>query len=172
MTQVENEYGNFGSDHGYMAHLNQSSSKLASPTPCSTPPTTGATSPTAPSPTSSQPSTFGIGNHQGGMNALSPNSASDAPIFVSEYWPGWFDSWGHPHETRPIPPQLEDLDYILHRGAGINIYMFHGGTSFGFMSGAGSDKNGYRPTVTSYDYDAPSTNPAAPPPSSTPTAKS
>ncbi len=66
----------------------------------------------------------------------------DAPLFVSEYWPGWFDAWGRPHETRPIPPQLEDLDYILTRGTGINIYMFHGGTSFGFMSGATGTKTG------------------------------
>ena len=32
--------------------------------------------------------------------------------------------------------------------------MFHGGTNFGLTSGA-NDKGVYRPTVTSYDYDAP-----------------
>ena len=32
--------------------------------------------------------------------------------------------------------------------------MFHGGTNFGFTSGA-NDKGVYQPTVTSYDYDAP-----------------
>ena len=32
--------------------------------------------------------------------------------------------------------------------------MFHGGTNFGFTSGANFDKS-YQPTVTSYDYDAP-----------------
>ena len=74
---------------------------------------------------------------------------------VTEYWPGWFDHWGHPHETRPIPPQIKDIDYILHRGAGINIYMFHGGTSFGFMSGASYGNDKFLPDVTSYDYDAP-----------------
>ncbi|MGH9599001.1 MAG: beta-galactosidase, partial [Terracidiphilus sp.] len=34
-------------------------------------------------------------------------------------------------------------------------YMFHGGTSFGFMSGASWTHNSYMPDVTSYDYDAP-----------------
>ncbi|HEY6374421.1 MAG TPA: beta-galactosidase [Edaphobacter sp.] len=154
MTQVENEYGNFGSDHAYMQHLKQifldagfTDSLLYSAD-------NWRNIPNGSIPDLLAAVNFGIGNHQGGMNALA-KLRPDAPLFVSEYWPGWFDSWGHPHETRPIPPQLEDLDYILHRGAGINIYMFHGGTSFGFMSGAGSDKNGYRPTVTSYDYDAP-----------------
>jgi len=154
MTQVENEYGNFGSDHAYMAHLKQifldagfTDSLLYSAD-------NWRNIPNGSIPDLFAAVNFGIGNHQGGVDALA-RVRPDAPLFVSEYWPGWFDSWGHPHETRPIPPQLEDLDYILHRGAGINIYMFHGGTSFGFMSGAGSDKNGYRPTVTSYDYDAP-----------------
>jgi beta-galactosidase len=154
MTQVENEYGNFGADHAYMQHLKQifldsgfTDSLLYSAD-------NWRNIPNGSIPDLLAAVNFGIGNHQGGMNALA-KLRPDAPLFVSEYWPGWFDSWGHPHETRPIEPQLQDLDYILHRGAGINIYMFHGGTSFGFMSGAGSDKNGYRPTVTSYDYDAP-----------------
>ena len=63
----------------------------------------------------------------------SPSARPGQALFVSEYWPGWFDHWGHPHETRPIAPQLEDIDYILTRGTGINIYMFQGGTSFGFI---------------------------------------
>jgi beta-galactosidase len=37
----------------------------------------------------------------------------------------------------------------------VNIYMFHGGTSFGFMSGSSWTNNKFLPDVTSYDYDAP-----------------
>jgi len=38
--------------------------------------------------------------------------------------------------------------------------MFHGGTNFGFSSGANTngttlDKTGYRPQLTSYDFSAP-----------------
>ncbi len=162
MTQVENEYGNFGSDHAYMQHLKQIFLNAGFTDSLLYSADNWRNIPNGSIPDLLAAVNFGIGNHQGGMNALA-KLRPDAPLFVSEYWPGWFDSWGHPHgstpgatpTTRPIPPQLEDLDYILHRGAGINIYMFHGGTSFGFMSGAGSDKNGYRPTVTSYDYDAP-----------------
>ncbi len=43
---------------------------------------------------------------------------------------------------------------MLATGASVNIYMFHGGTNFGLTNGA-NDKGVYRPTVTSYDYDAP-----------------
>jgi beta-galactosidase len=97
---------------------------------------------------------FGIGQHQAEMDKLAafqPNK----PLVVTEYWPGWFDYWGHPHQTRRLETQLEDIDFILNRGAGINLYMFHGGTSFGFMSGANWNNNTYFSDVTSYDYGAP-----------------
>ncbi|MES2460497.1 MAG: beta-galactosidase, partial [Armatimonadota bacterium] len=45
------------------------------------------------------------------------------------------------------------LDEMLAMGASVNFYMFHGGTNFGFGSGANFDR-AYQPTVTSYDYDA------------------
>jgi len=51
-------------------------------------------------------------------------------------------------------PQIEDLKYILKRGVGVNIYMFHGGTSFGYYAGSTGGKS-FLPDVTSYDYDAP-----------------
>ncbi len=97
---------------------------------------------------------FGVGEHQKEMDLLAAFQP-DKPLLVTEYWPGWFDYWGHPHQTRPLDAQLEDLDYILNRGSGINLYMFHGGTSFGFMSGANLNNGNYLPQVTSYDYGAP-----------------
>ncbi len=154
MTQVENEYGNFDSDHAYMAHLKQIFEQAGFTDSLLYSADNWRNIPNGSLPGLFAAVNFGIKNHQGGMDALA-KVRPDAPIFVSEYWPGWFDSWGHPHETRPVPPQLVDLDYILHRGTGINIYMFHGGTSFGFMSGASGGKTGLLPDVTSYDYDAP-----------------
>ena len=99
---------------------------------------------------------FGLGqapvpNGQYKLAAFQPGK----PLVVTEYWPGWFDYWGHPHQTRRLETQLEDLDYILKRGDGINLYMFHGGTSFGFMSGANWNDSTYFSDVTSYDYGAP-----------------
>ena len=55
----------------------------------------------------------------------------------------------------PLRRNSKILEYILKRGAGVSIYMFHGGTSFGFMSGASWTDGNFLPDVTSYDYDAP-----------------
>ena len=72
----------------------------------------------------------------------------------SEFWDGWFDSWGEHHHTTPAAASAADLDVLLAAGGSVNIYMFHGGTNFGFTNGA-NDKGVYRPIATSYDYDAP-----------------
>jgi beta-galactosidase len=56
--------------------------------------------------------------------------------------------------VRDADEAARELDELLATGASVNLYMFHGGTNFGFTNGA-NDKGAYRPTVTSYDYDAP-----------------
>lgn len=79
----------------------------------------------------------------------------DAPAMIAEFWVGWYDHWGENHHirngigtVRHVKEVLVDLD------ASINLYMFFGGTNFGFMSGANIDDNmQYLADVTSYDYD-------------------
>lgn len=75
----------------------------------------------------------------------------DKPVLVTEFWDGWFDHWGEEHHTREKESVASSLEEILLLGASFNLYMFHGGTNFGFMNGA----NSLQPTTTSYDYDAP-----------------
>lgn len=83
------------------------------------------------------------------------------PLMCMEFWDGWFDSWGlHHHVTAP-DATAHDLDALLAVGASVNLYMFHGGTNFGFTSGA-NDKGTYRSITTSYDYDAPLAEHGAP----------
>jgi beta-galactosidase len=72
----------------------------------------------------------------------------------SEFWDGWFDSWGGHHHVTDVADTVRSLDELLARGASVNIYMFHGGTNFGLTNGA-NHKGRYLPIVTSYDYDAP-----------------
>jgi beta-galactosidase len=47
---------------------------------------------------------------------------------------------------------------MLDHGYSVNLYMFHGGTTFGFMNGANIDRVSnrpvYHPQTTSYDYDS------------------
>lgn len=74
----------------------------------------------------------------------------------TEFWNGWFDHWGERHHTRSAYDAVQVLEDILSEGASVNLYMFHGGTNFGFMNGANAAPGPrYQPTVTSYDYDAP-----------------
>ncbi|NXV63975.1 GLBL2 protein, partial [Molothrus ater] len=77
----------------------------------------------------------------------------DQPKMVMEYWTGWFDNWGGPHYVFDADEMVNTVESILKTGASINLYMFHGGTNFGFMSGA-LEADEYKSDVTSYDYDA------------------
>ncbi len=96
---------------------------------------------------------FGPGEAQKSF-ALLKQLRPDGPFMNAEYWDGWFDHWGAPHAHTSSDQQASDLDWILRQGDSISIYMFHGGTSFGWMNGANSDGKNYEPDVTSYDYDA------------------
>ncbi|XP_034404242.1 beta-galactosidase-1-like protein 2 [Cyclopterus lumpus] len=71
------------------------------------------------------------------------------PLMVMEYWSGWFDVWGEHHHVFHAHDMLAVVSEILTRGVSINLYMFHGGTSFDFMNGA-MDFGTYKPQVTSY----------------------
>ena len=44
---------------------------------------------------------------------------------------------------------------LLELGGSVNLYMFHGGTNFGFMNGCSARHTHDLHQVTSYDYDAP-----------------
>lgn len=78
----------------------------------------------------------------------------DEPLMVMEYWNGWFDHWMEDHHVRDGADVAKVLDEMLTEGSSINMYMFHGGTNFGFYNGANHIVT-YEPTTTSYDYDAP-----------------
>ncbi|XP_023838637.1 beta-galactosidase-1-like protein 2 isoform X2 [Salvelinus sp. IW2-2015] len=77
------------------------------------------------------------------------------PLLLMEYWSGWFDVWSESHHVFPAEDMLAVVSQILEPGVSINLYMFHGGTSFGFMNGAVANLGTYKPQVGSYDYDAP-----------------
>jgi beta-galactosidase len=85
------------------------------------------------------------------LKTLRPNG----PFINSEYWAGWFDHWGGRHAHRDVANEAANLKWMLEQGYSASIYMFHGGTSFGWMNGANSDGTNYEPDVTSYDYDSP-----------------
>ncbi|MBL7737931.1 MAG: beta-galactosidase [Chitinophagaceae bacterium] len=78
------------------------------------------------------------------------------PFYAAEWYPAWFDWWGTKHHTVPAEKYTAGLDAILGAGVSVNMYMFHGGTTRGFMNGANYyDTGSYEPQISSYDYDAP-----------------
>lgn len=75
------------------------------------------------------------------------------PLMCTEFWVGWFDHWGNGgHMRGNLEESVKDLDDMLRMGH-VNIYMFEGGTNFGFMNGS-NYYDELTPDVTSYDYDA------------------
>ena len=75
------------------------------------------------------------------------------PLMCTEFWVGLFDHWGNGgHMTGNLEESVKDLDKMLELGH-VNIYMFEGGTNFGFMNGS-NYYDELTPDVTSYDYDA------------------
>ncbi|PZF58343.1 beta-galactosidase [Curtobacterium sp. MCSS17_008] len=153
LVQVENEYGAYGSDASYLRALEEMHRDIGLTVPF--------TSVDQPMGTmledGSLPSlhrTGSFGSRSTERLARLRQAQPTGPLMCSEFWDGWFDSWGEHHHTTPASESASDLDDLLAAGGSVNIYMFHGGTNFGFTNGA-NDKGVYRPIATSYDYDAP-----------------
>lgn len=75
------------------------------------------------------------------------------PLISMEYWDGWFNRWGNDIIKRDPQDLADEVEDMLSVGS-INLYMFHGGTNFGFYNGCSARGNTDLPQVTSYDYDA------------------
>lgn len=90
----------------------------------------------------------------------------DKPIYIGEFWGGRGQQWGG-YFKRQEPADVAALyEDMLEKGAFVNIYMFCGGTNFGFQNGSlvgkfGADlpeaPNRFIAYATSYDVDAPVT---------------
>ncbi|XP_056285664.1 beta-galactosidase-1-like protein isoform X2 [Pseudoliparis swirei] len=76
------------------------------------------------------------------------------PLVNSEFYTGWLDHWRDPHAVVDAQKVSRVLEEMLIMGANVNMYMFEGGTNFGYWNGADRDTR-FRSVVTSYDYDAP-----------------
>ncbi|MCJ7934459.1 MAG: beta-galactosidase [Chryseobacterium sp.] len=78
------------------------------------------------------------------------------PYMVAEYYPGWLDHWAEPFVRVSTEDVVKQTEVYIKNGISFNYYMIHGGTNFGFTSGANYDKDhDIQPDLTSYDYDAP-----------------
>jgi beta-galactosidase len=155
MVQVENEYGSFGSDHIYLQAIEQMirdagfdvtlfTSNGSQPDELA-----GGTLPDALSVIN-----FGDNSDPAREFANFAKSRQHVPRMCGEFWVGWFDHWGERHHVTPPAHSARGLEWMLSQGISVNLYMVHGGTTFGFMNGANWDFS-YQPDISSYDYDAP-----------------
>ncbi|XP_072309834.1 beta-galactosidase-1-like protein 2 [Eucyclogobius newberryi] len=151
--QVENEYGSYAKDTEYMAFIKEA---LLS---------RGITELLV---TSDNSAGLKLGGVKGALETinfqrLNPKDIKylddiqpHRPKMVMEFWSGWFDLWGDLHHVFPAEEMVAVVTEILKMDMSINLYMFHGGTNFGFMNGAlAVGIPSPKPMVTSYDYDAP-----------------
>ncbi|WP_030677417.1 beta-galactosidase family protein [Streptomyces rimosus] len=158
MVQAENEYGSHGSDAAYLAHMVELLRSLGVSVPLFTSDgpedhmLTGGCVPGV-------PATVNFGSGAREAFAALRRHRPDGPLMCMEFWCGWFSHWGDAPVARPAEEAAEALREILERGASVNVYMAHGGTNFGGWAGANRSgelhDGALRPTVTSYDYDAP-----------------
>lgn len=152
LMQVENEYGYYANDKDYMIAIKEMMQKY------------GVTVPLV---TSDGP--FKENLNGGCMEGVLPTGnfgskteerfavlkeyTKGGPLMCTEFWVGWFDHWGNGgHMRGNLEESVKDLDKMLEMG-NVNIYMFEGGTNFGFMNGS-NYYDELTPDVTSYDYDA------------------
>ncbi len=154
LTQVENEYGAFGNDRAYMdemcrmvraAGFNELlyTCDWANPANLKAGEVSDAVT----------VANFGSKAHEQipALARLRPNQ----PLMCGEFWCGWFSAWGQPRAgTGDADTPVNELKWMLENNTSFNLYMFHGGTSFGLMAGANHYES-YAPTISSYDFWAP-----------------
>ena len=158
MMQVENEYGSYGEDKAYLRAIRQMMLDRGLDCPLFT--SDGPWRATLRAGTLIEEDLFVTGNFgsKAGYNFAQMQEFFDEhgkkwPLMCMEFWDGWFNRWKEPIIKRD-PEELAQAVHEVMKQGSINLYMFHGGTNFGFMNGCSARGVTDLPQVTSYDYDA------------------
>lgn len=158
MMQVENEYGSYGMDKTYLKKVRDLMLKYGVTVPLFT--SDGAWEEVLDAGSLPEEDILVTGNFGGHseeniatMKKWMAEHQKEWPIMCMECWDGWFNRWGENIIKRGAEDFAQTARNILEVGS-INLYMFHGGTSFGFYSGTSVREYKALPQITSYDYDA------------------
>lgn len=152
MMQCENEYGYYGDDKQYLQHLYDFYRGRGIDVPLFT---SDGTSKNDILDGSIEGcfETLNFGSRVEKNFAAHDELFPNQPKMCMEMWDGWFDAWGDAkHHTTSARDYAGVVDDMLKKGS-LNMYMFIGGTNFGFTNGANHYEK-FAPDVTSYDYDA------------------
>ncbi|XP_020098689.1 beta-galactosidase 8 isoform X2 [Ananas comosus] len=163
MVQVENEFGSFGDDRNYLHHLVDLARRhLGTDTILYT--TDGGSKDTLEKGTIPEKDIFAAVDFTTGDDPWpifklqkKYNLPGKSPPLSAEFYTGWLTHWGENIATTDANFTAKALQRILSLNGSAVLYMAHGGTNFGFFSGAntGQNESDYKPDLTSYDYDAP-----------------
>ena len=158
MMQVENEYGSYGEDKDYLRAIRQMMLDRGLDCPLFT--SDGPWRATLRAGTLIEEDLFVTGNfgskadyNFAQMQEFFDEHGKKWPLMCMEFWDGWFNRWKEPIIKRDPEELAQAIHEVLKQGS-INLYMFHGGTNFGFMNGCSARGVTDLPQVTSYDYDA------------------
>ncbi|MBQ8503082.1 MAG: beta-galactosidase [Clostridia bacterium] len=152
MLQCENEYGYYGDDKEYLRYLYDGYRKRGIDVPLFTSDGTSREN-LLDGAIEGCLATLNFGSRVEENFKAHDELFPDMPKMCMEMWNGWFDAWGDDaHHTTSAGQYASVVDDMLNKGS-LNMYMFIGGTNFGFMSGANHYEK-FAPDVTSYDYDA------------------
>jgi beta-galactosidase len=154
LVQVENEYGSFGQDPAYKDAIRRAVALAGFRCPLYTSDGPDAESLDHGGFADLLPAiNFGAHPEPKGVFKALDDYRAGIPRMCGEYWTGWFDHYGESHHTTDAAAGAKGVAWMLQRGISFNLYMFHGGTTFGFLNGANWGE-GYGPDTTSYDYDS------------------
>lgn len=158
MFQVENEYGSYGEEKAYLRTIKQLMEKYGLEGPFFT--SDGPWRATLRAGSLIEDDILVTGNfgskpeqNFNQMQTFFDEYQKKWPLMCMEFWDGWFNRWGDEVIRRDPEELAESVMDCIARGS-INLYMFHGGTNFGFMNGCSARGQKDLPQVTSYDYDA------------------
>lgn len=102
------------------------------------------------------PTANGEDNIETLRKAVNQYHGGKGPYMVAEFYPGWLTHWAEPFPIVSAEKVANQTRKYLKAKVSFNYYMAHGGTNFGFTSGANYDKkHDLQPDLTSYDYGAP-----------------
>ncbi|MEB7733778.1 glycoside hydrolase family 35 protein [Mammaliicoccus sciuri] len=159
MMQIENEYGSFGEDKSYLNMIKGLMIKHCTTVPLFTSDGGWAQTLRAGSmaedhilPTANFGSKTDI-NFQN-LKSFHDEFQKKWPLMCMEFWDGWFNRWGDDIIKRESDDLVAEVRTAVQQGH-INLYMFHGGTNYGFWNGCSARGSVDLPQITSYDYDAP-----------------
>lgn len=158
MMQIENEYGSYGMDKEYLKATKALMEAGGIEVPLFT--SDGAWEEALDAGTLIDEDVFVTGNfgsrskeNAAVLQQYFADHGKKWPLMCMEYWDGWFNRWGEPVIKRDPADLAMEVKEMLKLGS-VNLYMFHGGSNFGFYNGCSAREEKDLPQVTSYDYDA------------------